>query len=179
MDRDDVVPFVQYLERLRENDDRGALAVLRRGLGKSPGESPGMYRYVVPWVGAEANPWQEEVYYTIASLFASHPQPGGEGSVGNAFYKLMMDKGGESTERRFIALLNCHADELKDHLRHVVSLLKSRNIPVHWHRLFRDLSGWRHPHRYVQKSWARDFWGTTVKAEEDAPQTETSSNIGG
>lgn len=175
MGRNNVVPFVQYLERLRDKDDKGSLAVLRRGLGKSPGEAPGMFRYVVPWLGMGVKPWQEEVFYIVASLFASHPQPGGEGSIGSAFYRLAMDKSVESIERRFVALLNCHPDELKEHLRHAISLLKSRQIPIGWHCLFQDLLGWRHRSRYVQKSWARDFWGAATEADEGSSKIEVTS----
>lgn len=175
MGRDNTVPFVHYLERLRDKDDRGALAALRRGLGKSPGEAPGMYRYVVPWLRADIRLWQEEVFYIVASIFALHPQPGGEGSIGSAFYKLAAGRGGESTERRFVALLNCHPDELKEHLRHAISLLKSENIPVDWHCLFQDLFNWRHPSRRVQKSWARDFWGAAIEAEGGSSGVEEAS----
>ena len=44
--------FITYLEELRDREDRGALAALRRGLGQPPGSAVEMYRYVVPWLPA-------------------------------------------------------------------------------------------------------------------------------
>ena len=41
-------PYITYLLSLKEN--RGALAALRRGLGRPPGTAPEMYPYVVPWL---------------------------------------------------------------------------------------------------------------------------------
>src|SRR5450759_404004 len=65
-------PLVGYLERLRDKDDRGALAALRRALGKPPGEAPEAYPYVVPFLPREVSAWQEQVYYLVAALFAVH-----------------------------------------------------------------------------------------------------------
>ena len=67
-------PFVSYLEGLRE--DRGALASLRRGLGRPPGTVADMYRYVVRWLPDDAPRWREDAYYLIAALFAYHAVAG-------------------------------------------------------------------------------------------------------
>ena len=45
--------FVTFLQGLEESNDRGALAVLRRGLGRPPGEEPEMHKYVVRWADGE------------------------------------------------------------------------------------------------------------------------------
>ena len=41
-------PFIAYLHSLREERNLGALAVLRRGLGRPVGAVPEMFRYIVP-----------------------------------------------------------------------------------------------------------------------------------
>jgi CRISPR system Cascade subunit CasB len=151
-------PFINYLESKR--DDRGALAALRRGLGQPPGTVPDMYRYVVPWLPAEAPPWREDAYYLIAALFAYHPKQGGRGNMGDHF-AAARDPGADHTaiERRFTALLAAHPDDLGDYLRQAVSFLKSEEVPVNWNRLLPDVMAWGHPDQYVQRRWARGFWG--------------------
>lgn len=168
------VPFVEYLEQLRDRDDRGALAALRRGLGKPAGASVEVLPYVVPWLPQDAQAWEEEPYFTVASLFAAHPKPGGIGTMGTVLGRIAREGGSASVERRFMALLNSHPEDLPERLRHAVALARSRDIPVNWHQLFRDLRGWGHPDRYVQRRWARDFWG-----QVDVDNRDTHASAGG
>ena len=155
-------PFVEYLEGLRE--DRGALAALRRGLGQPPGTVADMYRYVVPWLPDEASRRQEAVYYLLAALFGSHPAEGGTGNMGNHFARTC-ESGSDNTaiERRFTALLAAHRDDLDTYLRQAVSFLRSKEVPINWHRLFYDLQHWGYENHPVQREWARDFWGRPQK----------------
>ena len=44
-------PFIRYLQKLADGQERGALASLRRGLGQRPGTVADMYRYVEPFLG--------------------------------------------------------------------------------------------------------------------------------
>ena len=153
-------PFVKYLEGLRDN--RGALAALRRGLGKPTGAEPQMYRYVVPWLPIDPPPWVEKAYYVVAALFASHPLPGGSGNLGNSFAQARAREGDtKAIERRFTALLAAHPDDLPLFLRQSVSYLRSKDIPIDWHQLIRDVSNWGHPDygARVRRAWAGRYWG--------------------
>ncbi len=151
-------PFVQYLESKR--DDRGALAALRRGLGRPPGTVADMYRYVVPWLPDDAPRWKKEAYYLAAALFAYHPSTGGRGNMGDHFARARDPQGDKTAiERRFTALLAAHPDDLGFYLRQAVSFLKSKEVPINWHQLLSDVMNWGHPDRYVQQNWARTFWG--------------------
>lgn len=158
-------PFITYLESLRE--DRGALAALRRGLGQPPGDAREMYPYVVRWLPAEAGAQRETAYYLVAALFAYHPDPGGNGNLGQAFRRTL-DTNGDSTatERRFTALLTAHQDDLPFYLRQAISYLKSKEVPVDWHQLFADILAWGHPAGYIQKHWARAFWGRSTSEDQ-------------
>lgn len=155
--------FVKYLEDLERTEDRAALAALRRSLGKSPGEAVEAHRYVLPF-----NPQfrEEPAYYLVAGLYALHPANWRKGeddqqqtNFGASFARLKSKIDSDSTEKRFVALLDCHEDDLGEHLRHAVSLLRSKEVPVDWGRLLKDLINWNHPDRFVQRSWARAFWG--------------------
>lgn len=155
-------PFITYLEGLR--DDRGALAALRRGLGHPPGTAASMYRYVVPRLPDDASPWREDAYYLVAALFAYHPMEGGKGNLGKHFADARDPQGDDTAiERRFTVLLAAHSDDLPFYLRQAISFLKSKDVPVNWHRLLSDVLAWGHPDRYVQQQWARAFWGRPVK----------------
>jgi len=165
--------FVAYLERLTKPENRNgraALAALRRGLGRRPGEAAEMYPYLVPWTGNRSGR-REEAFYLVASLFASHPVPWhGEGAAnfGASMARVKGQEGGDGTQRRFAALLSSHYDDLPEHLRHAVSLCASKEVPVSWIRLLRDLPDWDDDRRRVQLNWAREFW---KRVEEPAPPT--------
>jgi CRISPR system Cascade subunit CasB len=160
-------PFIDYLEALASRGNRGALAALRRGLGQPPGTVAAMYPYVVPWLSPEARPWQESAYYLVASLFSLHSEPGGVGNLGASFRLAAAKEPGALTEedrispieRRFTALLAAHPDDLPDRLRQAIGYLASKEVPVEWRQLFRDLPRWGDPSRRVQRDWARAYWG--------------------
>lgn len=155
-------PFVEHLIAINQREDRGALAALRRGLGQPPGTAYEMYPYVVPWLPTDAPRWREDAYFLTAALFAFHPLAGGVGNMGTHFARTR-DQTGDNTaiERRFSVLLSAHQEELPDYLRQAVSYLRSKDLPINWHRLFTDIQSWSHPSGYVQREWARAFWGRT------------------
>lgn len=155
-------PFIIHLESKAE--DRAALAALRRGLGQKPGEAPGMFPYVVHF----AQDWNEADIYMIASLFALHPSSTKFGNMGHHLRALAREIGDDaSTERRFVQLLRMRRDALEPRLRQHISILKSKDIPVHWHQLFRDLRNWDHPKRFVQRRWAGAFWYRQSESENE------------
>jgi CRISPR system Cascade subunit CasB len=163
--------FVSFLQGLKEHDDRGALAALRRGLGRPPGQEPEMHKYVVRWASGEQSLWAENTYYLVAALFADHPvqwdMREGQSNLGASFARLSDPDGiPESVERRFTSLLSVPAEDLHLHLRHAVSLLKSKDIPVDWVRLLDDLRWWEHEDRWVQRRWSQAFWGRAPQAGE-------------
>lgn len=150
-------PFVEYLKSLSE--DRAALAALRRGLGRLPGATPEMHRYVIPRLPSGLFPRQEEAYYLIASLYGLHPADTEVGNLGHHFARAR-DLGGNDSaiERRFTILLAAHIDDLPFQLRQAINFLRSQEISVNWSQLLRDVLNWEHSQRFVQKNWARGFW---------------------
>jgi CRISPR system Cascade subunit CasB len=170
--------FIEYLEEHRDN--RAMLAALRRGLGQPPGTVPEVSKYIQPWLADDAPAYLEETYYIIAPLFALHPIAGGSGNMGTHFAALC-ESGREppsSVERRFILLLSAHPDDLPDYLRQAVSLLKSKQVPVNWQTLLKDVLDWKRrderPRTRVQRKWSRDFWRPRDKSAP-VPQSEPNS----
>ena len=148
--------FIGNLLRLAKEgqEDRGALADLRSGLGKEPGAMARVHKHVAPYLPEKK--YDDRWYYLTATLFGAFPQHRKNRSLGAAFRPLK--KKSDSMEARFVALLNAHSDDLDDHLRHAVSLLRANEQPLDWFRLFEDLLQWDHPKRQVQLQWARDFY---------------------
>ena len=163
-------PLVLYLEKLAQRQDRGALAALRRGLGKPPGTVVATYRHVTPFVPeAAARGGRDWPWYLVASLFALHPDSGARGDMGWTYRRLGDHP---SAEARFGALLDCAVEELPYHLRQAVSLAKSakRRTPVDYDLLLRHAQHWDHPDRWVQRRWARSYWGPDAKQAPDEDQ---------
>lgn len=148
--------FISYLLSLaREGqENRGALAELRSGLGRKPAEMARVHKHVVPYL--PESKWDDRRYYLTASLFGAFPEHRKGHSLGAAFRPLR--KKSDSMEARFVALLNTDAEDLDGHLRHTVSLLKANEQPLDWFQLFDDILQWDHPEGHVQLRWARDFY---------------------
>jgi CRISPR system Cascade subunit CasB len=170
-------PFVERLKELFKAKDTGAMAALRRGLGKPPGSAAEMHRYVVPFLSARQSPRDDDSLYLLASLFAFWHQgkkkaPDDSPENIGASLSTLRDES-DSIEKRFVALLNSHVDDLPNHLRHAIGLLKGKDVAVNWTKLLRDLRGWDHDARYVQRAWARGFW--RAPPEDAALSGETAS----
>lgn len=178
-------PLIEHLKGLAERDDRGALAALRRGLGQPPGAAPEMHPHVLPYIGTEKWTWNEQCCYIVAALFGLYPDRpwGQQGNLGDTFQGIASAQTGrlgeapESVERRFVTLLKAHRDDVFDHLRHAVSLAAARDVPVHWEQLLHDIRRWQSEDRWVQRNWARAFWGQSPAASEPE-QTEQTTATG-
>lgn len=171
----------------KRTGDRAALAALRRGLGKEPGEAPEMFAVLysrIPEEQLPLSPRDEPIIFLIASLFALYPDapPWPEAarerqqrSLGASLRHLSDQAGSDGPERRLVALLNSDVADLPHHLRGIIALLKSAKhpIPVDWVRLTWDLRQWTDAERTVQKAWAIAFWGgKQTQAETDTESTD-------
>lgn len=187
--------FIRELEKLaprigpdgKETGDRAALAALRRGLGKDPGEAPEMFPVLYSRIPEEylpLPPWERRIVFMVAALFALYPDspPWPEPSrqrwqrnLGASMRQLADQTNSDGPERRFVALLNSDDDDLPQHLRGIIGLLKSAKspVPVDWVRLIWDLRRWNIADRAVQHDWAAAFWGgRRVQETTDEPNTE-------
>lgn len=179
------ISWALHQERIK----RGVLADLRTGLlVKEVGKMTRVHKYVQGFLPEKG--FDERCYYIIAILFGSFPQhreewrdlPSGKRmrvrTLGKAFKPLAFppkEKKKESMEARFVALLNAHPDDMDDHLRHIVSLLKANEQPLDWFRLLEDLLQWDHPDGHVQLKWARDFYKSNNSSGGDTSQASTTS----
>jgi len=144
-------------------DERGKLAVLRRGLGTAPGADPAMYPIIAPLLPYGCSQREERRHYLIASLFALHPETTDNGNFGDHMRLACLQDTQAATSRRFTALLSAHQDDLPLYLRQAVSFIKSKNQKINWHQLMKDIRHWDHPDRFVQRRWANAFWGVQME----------------
>ena len=173
--------FIGHLEKLVKEQGKGALANLRRGLGKGPGTVRVMDPHVLPYT-AGLSLRQEEAYYIVGALFAMWYQgkesvdlnkPLNLGSSMRILVKRAVDEGStyEEAEERIgkylSALLDSHPDELPEQLRHAVSLLKAKEIPVNWLQLLDDIQYWHREGQFREHNWARSFWQSQDNNEEE------------
>jgi len=167
-------PLVDYLLEIKRKEDRGALAALRSGLGKRPGEAPRMIPHVGKFLRS-ADPERPSVIsaFLTASLFAKHPEHAPGRSLGSALWNATRrdsnpdGKHGEAgVESRLTALIDAHSDDIPRHLESLVSLCESagggNRTGIDWYEFRRDvisLVGDDEKRRErVHLRWARDFW---------------------
>jgi CRISPR system Cascade subunit CasB len=175
--------FAAHLARLVDTEDRAALAALRRGLGKAPGDVAAMHPLIVPFLPDDGNPRDDASWYLVGSLFGLHPEPWrGDArnnergpSFGATLKRLRPQKVDDREpviDRRMVAILNAHRDDVGTHLRQAVGLLRGGGIAVDWAQLLRDLLRWDHPERPAQRQWARDYY----RGASGAPGTPDAAN---
>lgn len=176
------IALIGYLKDLAKRQDRAALAHLRRGLARKPGESMEMFPYVGRFISEKTSAAHDRAVFLTAALFADYSDAAPNISdLGRSIYLLDEAVDGKkksdqpknrSIERRFVALLDADADDLHYYLRQMIDLLKANNVAVNWAELFKAIRGWRSESRYVQKRWARSFWGSAETNKQTDPQPE-------
>lgn len=153
------------------------LAILRRGLGKQPGDDLASWGIVLRAAGHTLNertetPTRREwAAHTALTLFAYHqqserslPMHRESVSIGSACRALIRESGESSEEpirRRFHALgTSTSITELSHHARSIVGLLRAEDIAMDYARFTRDLINWQYPDSAanVRLRWGRDFY---------------------
>jgi CRISPR system Cascade subunit CasB len=160
-------PFIRRLHELAHEEDRAALAALRRGFTHPLAAMP----YVAPYLRRDAPRREEDALVLVGALFGLHPTRAGV-SLATALRRL--SDSSDSVALRFRALLDADAEDVPTHLRHAISLVRAHDIPIDYDDLLRAVLAWSRDDRRAQRAWARHFWGA---AADDAPadaETETT-----
>ena len=167
----------QLLHTSNESAQKAALAELRHGLGRAPGELPelwGAFLQDLPeeLYGTSAGASREEwAIYLALTLFALHQQGKNpntspmhqQGQVlGKAMGQLIQTPDDESRVRRRFNVLATSADiqEMSTHLRSVIQLLRGESIPLDYGMLAKDIFLYQFPEYApnVRLAWGRDFY---------------------
>lgn len=151
--------YCQTLEDL----DSGSLARLKRCAGRSLAQSMevvGLFYRLLPG-GVPVQ--QEERYFLVATLFPA-ATTANTGSLGAALAVARNDQNNRGLDRRIEVLLDADESQLPFRLRQAIHFLHSNGVGVAWPRLLQDLLYWDHPERFVQKTWARDYFAANPDA---------------
>jgi CRISPR system Cascade subunit CasB len=149
--------LVSTLERWHNEENRGPLAKLRRGLSDTTRHEGDFVlgQHFGPL--AVGNP----VYRTVAGCFALHPSSAAVDNFGVTMRRAMGDRMAKADEphARFRRLLACQSqEEICRHVPHAVRLAKSKETPVDYRRLFEDLWRWRYDSDRVKIKWTKAYW---------------------
>lgn len=184
--------FVNYLYGLhagqgsvnprRAAESRQALARLRRSFA-GPRQEAEAYDVVFAQDPPQA---EQEVWLLVAGLFALHPQPRPRGlprrSLGTAMHVLVQRRG-ESVNRRFVQLLSVDRGSLPHYLRQAAQLLRTESVPLDYDQLLDDLLVLLHNSHgdgtayRIRLGWARDFHLPPRTARPDTADEAPASTV--
>jgi CRISPR system Cascade subunit CasB len=175
--------LVKYLCQLEKRKDRGALAALRTGLGKRPGEAPRMFPHLSRFLeSADTSNSYVVAAFATAALFAMHPVHVERHSLGLALWHSTKSAGNpngkhgeDGVEARFTAALDAHPDDIVRHLQGLISLCESAGKGLDWAQFRTDLyfllGDDQSKRENVRFRWARDFWrGPSAISESETSE---------
>lgn len=164
-----------FIDRL-SGLDRGDLARLRRNAGSRLAEARGVlglfYRLLPPGVPEH----EHERYFMIATLYPL-ASTSDDRNMGATLRRARTETNQAGLDRRFTALLDADADQLRFRLRQLIRLAESHRVGVNWAQLLQDLRWWDHPDRRVQKKWAMAYFGEGPTRDRQA-DTSTAESEG-
>ena len=173
-------------ETASESSSKALMANLRRGIGKPPGSVVELWEVTFSglpesFFGLGKPSYEEWAIHMSLTLFALHQQgkdlenklmfQEGE-SLGKAARMLVEDEDDEKRiKRRFDAIATAQSmEELANHLRGMIQLLKSKDIPIDYRALAQDLfqfqlAGTRDA---VRLRWGQDFYRMYEKGTDES-----------
>ena len=176
---------------------RAQLAMLRRGVGRKPGDMPDLWGLLFADMPEEmmsrtAEPTAAEwAAYTALTLYATHQQ-GTEinrqnmhtcqdaGRLGKAVARLVKNADDrERIARRFNAFATASdMTEAAHHLRGLIQLLRVEEIPLNYIRLAGDLYRFENPEYApdVRLSWGQDFYWRKPDETDDEQEGQVDSH---
>lgn len=178
------------IKHILEMPDDGArkatLAKMRRGIGRLPGELPELWSLIM----GDVNECFETALFHALTLFAWHQQGQDREepmhktgmSMGKAAaYLVFRDESGdkkaaeERVIKRFsIITSSCDTIELFNHVKGMVSLLRSKDIPLDYGDLANAFyqSSDRDALAKIYLRWGRDFYGELNKNKKETDTEE-------
>jgi CRISPR system Cascade subunit CasB len=114
---------------------------------------------------------QWELLFLIAGLIAEYscPLPDKTISFGTSLYQLKHhpEINPKGIERRLESLLELERSSLTQPLHSLVLQARKPKIAIDYGTLMYELSCWDSPDKWVQLSWAKDFWCPRKDAQEE------------
>jgi CRISPR system Cascade subunit CasB len=170
--------LIAWLEQLNASDSK-VRAILRHSLAFAPGHYIPAFPYVEPFLkdAQEHKSWQRDMHYLVAALWAAHWREGrmdAPQSLAKACAAHQLKSRSDSTERRFINLLDADREQLPHRLRQMVALLNDQSID--FQTLLIDLIHWDSESKSTQIRWARNFYRTLNPTSSLQPNIAMETN---
>jgi len=159
---DRYINFVKYVIQ-KIKTDSSARAAFKKS--DNPEMEYEALEYIVKFCNIE-NKYERKPFLLIAASIAKAKiDSNGKHSLGKAIamcYKDATGEGGDNPARRRLRrLLACSdIDELCSVLRHILSLINSKEVSLNYADLLKDLLDWDKPQRVenIKIKWAKDFY---------------------
>jgi CRISPR system Cascade subunit CasB len=164
------------------------LAALRRGVGREPGDVPAMWPHYTQLRSDGRLTSALRAEHAALTLFAVHQQsqrwPAHRSGVGIGSAVLQLrrhkDLSPEAVDRRFAAAATATTiSELHNHLRGLVTQLRTISHGLDYTQLFRDLHAWQVPDRVgsVRRRWGAQYfdWSDRKPDRDPAASITTAS----
>ena len=195
-----VASRLEWLHNNPESSEtKAALANMRRGVGKTPGEIPTLWGLLFDGfpedlMGYGGTPSAAEwAVYTALTLFAVHQQSKSltdafmsqnDMKFGKAVRLLVPAAKSEGDEferiRRKFNIVATSADirELSHHMRGLIQLLRGSSIPLDYPKLASDLYEWQFPDGLlrVRLNWGQDFYRASTRETSDSSENPSGPN---
>ncbi len=169
--------LVSDLLSLDDKRRRAALASLRTGLGKAPGEAPRMLPYMAKHlVASDPGAPAVRAAFLVASLYAMHPDHAKGVSVGKALRRGVRSGklGEDGTAARLVAMIDAHPDDIQHHVEGLMRLCETSKEGIDWYWFHRDIRGLMaegsSDGERTRLAWARDYWRESREETDDSTQ---------
>jgi CRISPR system Cascade subunit CasB len=155
--------FVEDLKR-RCDGDTGAKARLKRSRGLTLDEARGDALAV--FYALRPPDRQVELYFLAATLFPLAEHRRGAGDLGVTLRRARTDTNARGLDRRVEVLLDADTEQLAFRLRQAVHFAHGQRVAVDFVQLLKDVLLWDAADRWVQRTWARSYFGQLPARKE-------------
>lgn len=146
----------QFLEQLGQLES-GELGQLKRYAGLSLDQANSAWRLFYRVLPRGVFQPHEPVYFLVATLYARADHTP-KGNFGDAARAMRNRKNSQWLDSRMENLLNSRFTELPYHLNQLVAKLEPDGLRINCAQLLKDVLGWTHDSKFVQKRWARAYY---------------------
>ena len=159
MRRETLEKFVGYIESQKQ--DRKVMAAFRRAVNEET--EVDSWKYILPWCNCPEQFVEKEkdVLKIVAIAYAVLGSDDKQeyANLGDVFRKLSALFSSESIDVNFKQLIECRSrKELIVKLNRVISLCKSKNVPINLINLGMDVDRWEKYRNEISINWATRYY---------------------